>query len=162
MDTNGKIQQLFLDNPQDEMKMLKNFSERVERENPLFVAYGSKTADVPHLRNCFSRFEMPFKHIENSFFDLYGDLLYTQSYKKQKYFLPIPTPCGLKDVSKFLGYPPSDLKLSSGIEAPWEYEKFLRKRNKSAKEKIKNDLMSYNQDDLKRTKFIYDFLKKKA
>jgi len=161
MNTNGKMQQIFLDRPQDEMKKLKEFSEWVEREKPLFIAYGSKTADVPHLRNCFSRFGMPFKSIENSFFDLYGDLLYTQSYKKQRYYLPIPTPCGLKDVSKFLGYPASELNLSSGIEAPFEYEKFLRKRKKTSKEKIKNDLLSYNQDDLKRTKFIYDFLKKK-
>jgi len=69
---------------------------------------------------------------------------------------------GLTIVSKFFDYLPSDLKLSIGIEASFEYEKFLRKRNKSAKKKIKNDLMSYNQDDLKRTKYFYDFLKKKA
>lgn len=46
----------------------------------------------------------PFDHIEQSFFDLYHKVLYTQSERKQKYFLPLGNPCGLKEVSEFMGY----------------------------------------------------------
>ncbi len=159
MDRNGKVQQLFLDEPKDEKEMLENFSRWVENEKPLLIAYRSTTADVPHLRNCFSRFKLPFNHIKDSFFDLYQDLLYTQSQRKQKYFLPLGKPCGLKEVSEFLGYPKQDLEISDGILAPIEYERFLSSKDEKVKEKIKNDLLIYNEDDLKRTKFIFDQLK---
>jgi len=162
MDRNGKVQQLFLDNPKDEVEMLKDFAQWVERENPLFIAYASRSADVPHLRNSYTRFNLSYKHLENSFFDLYYDLLYTQNRHKQKYFLPVAGSCGLKNVSESLGYPKSDLIISTGIEAPIEYEKFLRKKREKAKEKIKNDLLIYNRDDLKRTKFIFDQLKTRS
>ena len=31
--------------------MLKDFNQWVEKEKPLFIAYSSKSADVPHLKN---------------------------------------------------------------------------------------------------------------
>ena len=40
-----------------------------------------------------------------------------------------------------------------------KYEEFLNSKDKKLKEKIKADLLEYNRDDLKRTKFIYDQLK---
>lgn len=48
------------------------------------------------------------------------------------------------------------------FDALIKYEKFLRKKREKIKEKIKNDLLVYNRDDLKRTKFIYDLLKAKS
>ncbi len=159
MDRNGKIQHLFLDTPRDEKKMLKNFAQWVESEKPLLIAYGSRSADVPHLRNSYARFKLSSNCIENSFFDLYWDLLYTRRQREQKYFLPVKKPCGLKEVSEFFGYPQSELKISDGILAPIEYEKFLKKKRGTIKEKIRNDLIAYNKDDLRRTKFIFDLLK---
>lgn len=159
MDRNGNVKQLFLDNPKDELRMLKDFNQWVEKEKPLFIAYGSKSADVPQLKNSYARFKLPSKHIENSFFDLYNDLLYTRSQRKQKYFLPVAGSSGLKNVSESLGYQRSDLIISNGFDALIKYEKFLRKKRNKIKEKIKSDLLVYNRDDLKRTKFIYDQLK---
>lgn len=150
---------MFLDNPKDELKMLEDFTQWVEKEKPLFIAYGSKSADVPQLKNSYDRFKLPSKHLENSFFDLYNDLLYTRNQRKQKYFLPVAGSSGFKNVSDSLGYQRSDLKISSGFDALIKYEKFLRKKWKKIKEKIKSDLLVYNRDDLKRTKFIYDLLK---
>ncbi|MBA7549641.1 hypothetical protein ES705_42131 [subsurface metagenome] len=69
-----------------------------------------------------ARYKLPFNHIENSFFDLYQEVLYTQSQRKQKYFLPLGNPCGLKEVSDFIGYLKPDLEISNGILAPIEYE----------------------------------------
>ena len=159
MDRKGNIQQEFLDNTKDEKEMLNKFGQWVEKENPILIAYRSTTADAPHLRNCFTRFKLPFHHTEHYFFDLYQDVLYTQSYRKQRYFLPLGKPCGLKEVSEFLGYLKPDLEISDGILAPIKYEEFLNSRNEKLKEKIKTDLLEYNRDDLKRTKFIYDQLR---
>ncbi len=159
-DSNGKVYQEFLDNTKDEKKMLRKFGQWVENERPRFIAYGSTTADVPHLRNCFTRYKLPFDYIEQSFFDLYHKVLYTQSERKQKYFLPLGNPCGLKEVSEFIGYLKPDLEISHGILAPIEYEKFLNSNNENLKAKIKSDLLQYNRDDLKRTKYIYDWLRK--
>ncbi len=67
--------------------MLNKFCKWVENENPTLIAYGSTTADALHLRNCFTRLKLPFQQIEYYFFDLYQDVLYTRSSRKQKYFL---------------------------------------------------------------------------
>ncbi len=150
----------FLDNTKDEKEILSKFGQWVENEKPFFIAYGSTMADVPHLRNCFARYKLPFDHIEQSFFDLYHKVLYTQSERKQKYFLPLGNPCGLKEVSEFMGYLKSDLEISNGIFAPIEYERFLNNNNENLKTKIKSDLLQSNRDDLKRTKYIYDWLRK--
>lgn len=166
MDKNGTVSQLFLDNPKDEKTFLTEFSQWVETEKPLLIAYASKSADVPHLRNSFSRLKLPFNHIEQSFFDLYTDLLYTQNKQKQKIFLPIlgtrSRSFGLKNVSDFLGYEGPDLEISEGVEAPHMYKKYLGEKELKAKEKIKQDLLAYNEDDLKRTKYVYDNIKPKS
>jgi len=59
-------------------------------------------------------------------------------------------------------YQQSDLIITSGFDALIKYEKFLRKIREKINEKIKNDLLVFNGDDLKRTKFIYDLLKVKS
>ncbi len=165
MDMDSKIHQLFLEDPEDEAKILKSFSEWVKKESPVLIAYGSNSADVKELDKRFSRYKMSFKHIENSFFDIYANVVFTQNVKKQKYFLPIVKsglkPIGLKKVSECIGYRPSDLKISNGRDAPLEYERYLREEHKKTKKKIKKELLKYNQEDLKRTKFIYDILKKR-
>jgi len=165
MDMNNKTHQLFLEDPQDELKLLRGFSEWVKTESPLLIAYGSKSGDVLELGKCFSRYDMSFTHIENSFFDVYANVVFTQNVNKQKYFLPIVKsglkPLGLKNVSKCLGYRQSNLKISNGRDAPREYKRYLRGEHKMAKKKIKKELLRYNQEDLKRTKFIYDILKKR-
>ena len=160
MDNKENVYQEFLDNIKDEKEMLNKFGQWVENEKPILIAYSSTTADAPHLRNCFARYRLPFNHIGDSFFDLYQEVLYTKSQRKQKYFLPIGKPCGLKEVSEFLGYLKPDLEISEGILAPIEYERFLNSNNEKLKAKIKNDLLQYNRDDLKRTKNIYDWLRK--
>ena len=165
MDRDGNIHQHFLDDPEDEMKILREFSEWVKRENPLLITYGSKSGDGPELGKCFSRYHMSFTHINNAFFDLYAEVIFTQNVKKQKYFLPIVKsgykPLGLKKVSESVGYYPSDLKITEGMLAQLEYERYLGAKHQEEKETIKQDLLKYNQDDLKRIKFIYDILKKK-
>ncbi len=166
MDTDGKTSQLFLEDPEDEFKILKDFSHWVKAETPVLIAYGSNSSDVLELGKCFSRYGMSFTHVKNSFFDLYANVIFTQNASKQKYFLQITKsgskPLGLKNVSECLGYNPLDLKISSGKMAPYEYERYLREEHKKAKYKIKKELLRYNVDDLKRTKFIYDILKKKS
>ncbi len=165
MDRDSKTHQLFLEDPEDELKILRSFSEWVKTESPILITYGSNCGDVFGLGNRFSMYDMSFTYIESSFYDLYANVVFTQNVNKQKYFLPIVKsglkPLGLKNVSECLGYRPSDLKISSGKNALREYGRYLRKDHKKAKKKIKMELLGYNQDDLQRIKYIYDILKKK-
>jgi len=56
----------------------------------------------------------------------------------------------------------SDLKISNGRDATLEYERFLLEKHEVERKMIKKELLKYNQDDLKKTKFIYDILKKRV
>ncbi|GAH43786.1 unnamed protein product, partial [marine sediment metagenome] len=40
-------------------------------------AYSSNSGDVLELGKCFSRYAMSFTHIENSFYDLYANVIFT-------------------------------------------------------------------------------------
>ena len=165
MSIEGIANYLFLDNPEDEPELLKKFSEWVKREKPILVTYSSKTAEVKALGASFSRHKLPFSHIRESMFDIYSDVLFTQNVKKQKYFLPIrksgSKPLGLKKVSKCLGFQPLDMGITHGWNAILEYKRYLREKRNRTKIRIREDLKKYNQEDMRRTKYIFDFLNKK-
>jgi len=165
LDTEGNPLQFFLENPDEELQILQSFSDWVEKNNPVLITYGSNCGDALELAKCFSRYNLSFTHIKKSFFDLYANVVFTQNVNKQKYYLPIVKssykPLGLKRVSECLGYRPSDLKISNGIAATFEYEKYIQEEHKKIRDIIKMRLLKYNRDDLKRTKFIYDILKQK-
>lgn len=63
---------------------------------------------------------------------------------------------------KKLSIESSDLKISNGRDATLEYERFLLEKHEVERKMIKKELLKYNQDDLKKTKFIYDILKKRV
>ncbi|KKL12114.1 hypothetical protein LCGC14_2539000 [marine sediment metagenome] len=134
MSMDGERNYLFLENPEDELELLKKFSDWVKRENPILIAYSSDTAEVKALGASFSRHKLPFSHIRESMFDIYSNVIFTQSVKRQKYFLPIKklgsNPLGLKKVSECLGYQPSTLEISHGMNAPRVYERYLREGHK--------------------------------
>lgn len=68
MNREGKVKQLFIDNPDNELEMLMEFKEWIARENPLLIAYSSKSADEPQLRNSFNRFNLHTTILENTGF----------------------------------------------------------------------------------------------
>jgi Icc-related predicted phosphoesterase/uncharacterized protein YprB with RNaseH-like and TPR domain len=153
MDENGKVTQHFLDDPQNEKMMLKQFRKWLVREKPVIVSYSSTSADKPQLLNAFVRLKIPIKEVENAFFDLYYDCINTQRTETQSVFLPMRGSMSLKDVATYLGYKqPVDLKIFDGLQALIAYEEYLRTK----KESLKLDLLRYNRIDLERTKFIFD------
>ena len=153
LDEDGKVTQHFLDNPEDEDKMLSQFTSWYEKEKPVFVSYSSTSADRPQLLNSLARLKIPTLGIERAFFDLYFGCINTQRIDVQNVFLPMRGSMGLKDVSKSLGYrEPSDLRISDGLQALFMYAEYLKTKN----ETVKTDLLQYNLVDLERTKFVFD------
>lgn len=157
MDKQGTVKQLFVEKPQEEKQVLQNFSTWLEEEDPLLVAYGSTSADEPQLRKRFKYFGIDAKILDGRFFDLYRNIIFTQTQKKQKLFLPL-TDNSLKTVSRFLGYEKDDATISEGLQALMLYHDYLRLRNKSKKQILKEELLLYNQDDLIQTKIVWEFL----
>ena len=157
MDQQGIVSQLFMETPQEEKQILQEFSTWLEEENPILVAYGSTSADEPQLRKRFEYFGIATKILDNRFFDLYSNIIFTQAQKKQKLFLPL-TNNSLKNVSRFLGYEMSDTSIHEGLEALMVYHEYLRLRRKNKKHKLKEKLLLYNREDLIQTKIVWDFL----
>ena len=156
MNQDGEETQLYLNDHKNERELLKNFRDWIKKEKPLLVAYSSKSADVPQLKNSFRRLNLPTECLSNCFFDLYSDLLYTRKQDMQKIFLPVTRSYGIKNVSEFLGYRRPSLKILEGRDALYKYQRYLQKRLKRSKDKIKKQLLAYHKDDLEMTKFVFD------
>lgn len=159
MDKKGKITQAFLDNTKDEKKMLNKFHKWIKKEKPILVTYSSTNADKPHLANRFRKYGFSTDCLEDLFFDLYYDCIYTQRKKDQYIYLPKHISMGAKWISKYFGYKEPHLQIFDGLEALIEYKAYLNTRDKKRKKKIKSDLLKYNLSDLKRTRLIFEKLK---
>jgi len=159
MDKKGKVTQSFLDNTKDEKKMLNKFRKWIKKEKPILVTYSSTNADKPHLANRFRKYGFSTDCLEDLFFDLYYDCIYTQRKKDQYIYLPKHISMGAKWISKYFGYKEPHLQIYDGLEALIEYKVYLNTRDKKRKKKIKSDLLKYNMSDLKRTRLIFEKLK---
>lgn len=159
MNRNGEVTQLFVDDPANEREILTEFRDWLVKEKPVLIAYGSRSADVPHLRNSFHRFNIPTQCLEDSFLDLYSDVLYTRNRHKQKIFLPVSGSTSIKHVSENLGHGRPNLKIMDGLGALYSYKKFLRKKMKRTKAKIKRELLAYHLEDLEMVRFVYERVK---
>lgn len=158
MDKNGKVSQLFLENPKDEKKMLNKFRKWIKREKPTLISYSSTNADKPHIANRFRKYGFPTDCLNDLFFDLYYDCIYTQRMRDQYIFLPKRISMGAKSVSRYFGYKEPYLEIYDGLEALIEYRSYLDSKDRKRKQKIKSDLLRYNESDLKRTRLIFNKL----
>ena len=157
MNLKGEVNQFFLENPDDEKQLMMNFRNWILSEKPTLIAYASTSADKPHLKYSFERFEIPTPELDSSFFDLFFECISTQSFKKQCIYLPITGRMGLKEISDHFGYKTNlEPRIGDGLQALCEYQKYLDTND----EKIKRELLEYNQSDLERTRFIFDYLNK--
>ncbi|MFX0133987.1 MAG: metallophosphoesterase, partial [Candidatus Hodarchaeota archaeon] len=68
MDTHGNYQQLFIDNPKNEKKVLEKFKNWLIEEDPILICYNSKGADRPHLIKNFKKYDMPTDLLSNKRF----------------------------------------------------------------------------------------------
>ena len=157
LDSQGNVVQRFLDDPNDEKGLIEWFSDWLMKATPALATYSSKSADEPHLRNSLRKFGLPADCLSNArFLDLFYDVIFTQSPKNQKIFLPISGSISSKRVAYYLGYrEPKSVKIHDGLEALAAYKQYLRSRS----ERIRNDLLAYNRCDLERTSLIYNRLR---
>jgi len=160
MDNRGKVQQKFLNNPENEKNMLEEFLEWLINEGPILITYSSTSADKPQLINSFRRFGLSTEVLDKVFFDLYYDCINTGRKRDQYIFLPMPRSMSIKDISQYFGYKEPNLEIQNGLDALVKYNEFLNANNEKIKEKIKGELLSYNRADLERTKFIFEKIKR--
>jgi len=159
MDKQGTVTQLFVEDPQQEKQVLQAFYKWLEEEDPLLVAYGSTSADKPQLKKRFDHFDIDTKILDNRFFDLYRNIIFTGTQKKQKLFLPL-TNHSLKTVSPYFGYEKAkdETSIGEGLEALMIYHDYLGLRNNNKKQVLKEKLLLYNREDLVQAKIVWDFL----
>jgi len=152
MDNSGKVTQIFVDDPMEEEKALKEFLSIISGGKTILVTYASKAADEPVLKKAVRKFGLPpdlFKEVR--FYDLFYDVIFTQKPDRQKIFLPIK-PITEKTVSDYFGYKkPEGLQIHYGLQALLAYDDYLKKRD----EKIKDQILLYNRSDLERIRLIY-------
>jgi uncharacterized protein YprB with RNaseH-like and TPR domain len=158
MDLKGKVIQRFLDDPRNERELLEWFVDWLSKTKTTLITYASKSADEPQLRNALGKFGLPLNCLSRvQFLDLFYDVIFTQSPRNQKVFLPIIGNMGEKEVSQYFGYrEPEDAEIHDGLQALMAYQQYLRKRS----ERIKNELLAYNCRDLERTAVIYCALRR--
>jgi predicted RecB family nuclease len=88
--------------------------------------------------------------------DIYREVINTENVKKQKIFFPLNNQ-GLKSISEYLGYIPNiEIKIAEG----WEVLEKFKLYRKTRDPEIKNEILLYNEEDLKRLAYVFNKLKK--
>ncbi|MFZ8846664.1 MAG: ribonuclease H-like domain-containing protein [Candidatus Hydrothermia bacterium] len=150
MDMNGKVNQYFIENEKEEkekiIKLLK------ENEGITFIGYNSNSADRDMLRKCLEKHRLNFSF---EIIDIYKEVIDTRSLNKQKIFFPLRSQ-GLKSISEYLGYVPNkEIEIANGREALNKFKYYRETKDP----KIKNQILLYNEEDLKRLAYVFNKLK---
>jgi len=149
MDINGKVNQYFIENEKEEkekiIKLLK------ENEGITFIGYNSNSADRDMLRKCLEKHRLNFSF---EIIDIYKEVIDTRSVNKQKIFFPLKSQ-GLKSISEYLGYISNKkIKITDGMDVVYKF-KFYRQTKDP---EIKNQILLYNEEDLKRLAYVFNKL----
>jgi len=160
MNCDGKVTQLFLDDPKHEKRMMKQFIDWVSNEKPILITYSSTSADRPQIVGNLKRLNLPTAGLKNAFFDLHYDCINTQRKGDQYIFLPMRGSMRLEDVSQYFGYKEQNSSIQNGFHALIKYHEFLEANDRKVKNKIKKELLAYNKADLERVKCVFEGLKK--
>ena len=160
MDSNENIKQWFINSEKNEKKALLEFAQFIsDNKEKIFIGYNSDKFDIPLLKKLFKKhkLKLPSCFITR---DLFKEALSNYNYPpffEKFYFLGNK---GLKYISEFLGYiPDRELKITSGILVGRYYKQYIREKNKKRKKELKNQILLYNKEDLKRTKYVFQKLK---
>ena len=148
MDMDGKVEQYFIENEEEEREAIIKFLE--ENKGITFIGYSSNNADKNILNKCLKKHRLSFSF---EIKDIYREVINTENVKKQKIFFPLKNQ-GLKSISEYLGYIPN--KKIDGMDVVYKF-KFYRQTKDP---KIKNQILLYNEEDLKRLAYVFNKLKK--
>jgi len=151
MDMDGNINQYFIENKKEEKEKIIKLLE--ENKGITFIGYSSNSADLPMLKKLLKKYKL---NLNFEIRDIYKEVVDTRSADKQKIFFPLKFQ-GLKDISEYLGYIPNKkVKITSGLEAAFEFKySYLETKDPE----IKNQILLYNEEDLKRLAYVFNKLK---
>jgi uncharacterized protein YprB with RNaseH-like and TPR domain len=151
MDIDGNINQYFIENKKEEKEKIIKLLE--ENKGITFIGYSSNSADLPMLKKLLKKYKL---NLNFEIRDIYKEVVDTRSADKQKIFFPLKFQ-GLKDISEYLGYIPNKkVKITSGLEAAFEFKySYLETKDPE----IKNQILLYNEEDLKRLAYVFNKLK---
>jgi uncharacterized protein YprB with RNaseH-like and TPR domain len=153
MDLDGNVYQYFIENEKEEKETIIKFLE--ESKGITFIGYSSDSADRAILKKCLEKHNLSFS-FEIEIRDIYKEVIDTRSVKKQKIFFPLKKQ-GLKSISEYLGYIPNiEIKISEG----WEVLEKFKLYRKTRDPEIKNEILLYNEEDLKRLAYVFNKLNK--
>jgi uncharacterized protein YprB with RNaseH-like and TPR domain len=151
MDMDGKVEQYFIENEEEEREAIIKFLE--ENKGITFIGYSSDNADKNILEKCLKKHRLSFSF---EIRDIYREVINTENVKKQKIFFPLKKQ-GLKSISEYLGYIPNiEIKIAEG----WEVLEKFKLYRKTRDPEIKNEILLYNEEDLKRLAYVFNKLKK--
>jgi uncharacterized protein YprB with RNaseH-like and TPR domain len=149
MDMDGKVEQYFIENEEEEREAIIKFLE--ENKGITFIGYSSNNGDKNILEKCLKKHRLSFSF---EIKDIYREVINTQNAKKQKIFFPLKNQ-GLKSISEYLGYIPNiEIKISEG----WEVLEKFKLYRKTRDPEIKNEILLYNEEDLKRLAYVFNKL----
>jgi len=149
MDMDGKVEQYFIENEEEEREAIIKFLE--ENKGITFIGYSSNNGDKNILEKCLKKHRLSFSF---EIKDIYREVINTQNAKKQKIFFPLKNQ-GLKSISEYLGYIPNKkIEIIDGMDVVYKF-KFYRQTKDP---KIKNQILLYNEEDLKRLAYVFNKL----
>ncbi len=150
MDMDGKVEQYFIENEEEEREAIIKFLE--ENKGITFIGYSSNNSDRPILEKCLEKHNLSFSF---EIRDIYKEVIDTRSVNKQKIFFPLKNQ-DLKSISEYLGYIPNKgIKITYG----WEVLEKFKLYRKTRDPEIKNEILLYNEEDLKRLAYVFNKLK---
>jgi uncharacterized protein YprB with RNaseH-like and TPR domain len=152
MDMDGNVYQYFIENEKEERETIIKFLE--ESKGITFIGYSSNSADRAILEKCLEKHNLSFSFEIFEIRDIYKEVIDTRSVNKQKIFFPLKNQ-GLKSISEYLGYIPNKkIEIIDGMDVVYKF-KFYRQTKDP---KIKNQILLYNEEDLKRLAYVFNKL----
>lgn len=146
--------QLFLDHPDQEKQLLKQFIQVLGDYPGLsLVTWSGTTADIPQLRSAWLRHGLSltkFTNIEESHVDL-------AAYASRNFRFPTKS-FRLGDMERYFGFKRKKNDID-GLLAPSLYASFIRSKSPKRKDSLRTKLLRYNKDDIESTLFILKSLK---
>jgi hypothetical protein len=86
--------------------------------------------------------------------DIYKEVIDTENVNKQKLFFPLKSQ-DLESISEYLGYIPNKgIKITKGQEVLEKFKLYRKTRDPE----IKNEILLYNEEDLKRLAYVFNKL----
>ena len=152
MDMDGNVYQYFIENEKEERETIIKFLE--ESKGITFIGYSSNSADRAILEKCLEKHNLSFSFEIFEIRDIYKEVIDTRSVNKQKIFFPLKNQ-GLKSISEYLGYIPNKkIEIIDGMDVVYKF-KFYRQTKDP---EIKNQILLYNEEDLKRLAYVFNKL----